>query len=809
MKLILKVCCALTAVVALSFVFDVTTGCHYTPPTGSIEPVDHNTYVCACSCNPKQRSRSLRVGVDANGQIHPEDDAEQQLPSQNNGILLDSADLDFLKDRYVGLRFRDVAIPQGSNILDARVQFTSAPTSTSGMLTVQIAAEAVDNAGPFSTTAGSLGTLYSTAATTAKVNWSPPDWPTAGVAGSAQLTANFEAVLDEVVNRSGWVPGNALVLLFKGTTGAALRKAFSQDGNAGAAALLTVDYVEPAPSVVGPQELPVCLPPSLVPNPSEADLAGDCENRVEQTLSGLAAACNYPSDCQCGMQTGAMSYSESLLWADKCDMPCVEDQVDPTDCGNFDPVNGFATATNAAGDQPVCAAYSPLAAEVFGRRSMCAVDGTAHVDVGGHSADPHAAGIVQFVGATCPGGGCAVGMQYNLDIANVTFGNFFHSETFSDLGGIGETSAGNEAMLSTAGDGSFTPGAAAIAAQGRRGSQLKGVATINGDPVNVNVGFGAATPMCSMQGTVIGSVDPEAKRCAGGPDDGMPCDDDDGCADDSSCTDSACNCVVIGDQDLSLSLDVAGDLLNQPPTANAGPDQIVECATAAVTNVVLDASNSDDPDSNIALYSWLRGGRAGTEVGFDAVSRVEQSLGAQSYILRVIDALGQADEDITEVNVADRIPPVVSCSVVKPVLSQTNHDMVTVGLAADAVDQCEGVLPVTVKVFADEDDDENTGDGKHSPDAKDIAVGTLRLRGERKGNSNGRVYLIIPEATDSSQNRGFSCCTVSVPLSNAPLSLMAVHNQAAAARAFCVANNGTAPAGYFVVGDGPVLGPKQ
>jgi hypothetical protein len=400
-------------------------------------------------------------------------------------------------------------------------------------------------------------------------------------------------------------------------------------------------------------------------------------------------------------------------------------------------------------------------------------------------------------------------MQYNLDIENVTFGNFFHSETFSDLGGIGETSAGNEAVLSATGDGSFTPGTAAIAAQGQRGSQLKGVATTNGDPVNVNVGFGAATPMCSVQGTVIGSVDPEAKRCAGGPDDGIPCTDNDECTDDNSCANGACDCVAVGDQDLSLSLDVAGNILNQPPTANAGPDQTVECATAAVTNVLLDASSSGDPDSNIALYSWLRGGRAGTEVGFDEMSRVEQSLGTQSYILRVIDALGQADEDTTQVHVMDTMPPVVSCSVVKPVLSQTNHDLVTVGLAADAVDQCEGVLGVTVKVFADEDDEENTGDGKHSPDAKDLAVGTLRLRGERKGNSNGRVYLIIPEATDSSQNRGFNCCTVGVPLSNTPLTLMSVQNQAAAAQAFCLANNGTAPAGYFVVGDGPVLGPKQ
>jgi hypothetical protein len=33
--------------------------------------------------------------------------------------------------------------------------------------------------------------------------------------------------------------------------------------------------------------------------------------------------------------------------------------------------------------------------------------------------------------------------------------------------------------------------------------------------------------------------------------------------------------------------------------------------------------------------------------------------------------------------------------------------------------------------------------------------------------------------------------------------------QAAAAQAYCQGNNGAPPAGYFVVGDGPIVGPKQ
>ena len=304
--------------------------------------------------------------------------------------------------------------------------------------------------------------------------------------------------------------------------------------------------------MVGPQDLPICLPPALVPNRTEADLAGDCEGRVEQTLSGLAEACGYPSDCHCGMQANATSFSQSLKWADKCDAPCTEEKVDvANDCANFDPVHGLTTATNADGDQPVCLANSPLGAEVFGRRTTCAVEGTAHVEVGDESKNPHAEGIVQFVGDPCPGESCAVGMQYQLNIDPVTFGNFFHSETFHDLGGVGETSAGNEAVLSPSGDGSFARNAAAVSAQGRRGSQLNGLATTNDDPVDVNVGWGQPAPTCRVNGRLIGSVDPELKRCENaGPDANKICEDDADCTQDDACSGKVCNCLAQGDADL-------------------------------------------------------------------------------------------------------------------------------------------------------------------------------------------------------------------------------------------------------------------
>ena len=65
------------------------------------------------------------------------------------------------------------------------------------------------------------------------------------------------------------------------------------------------------------------------------------------------------------------------------------------------------------------------------------------------------------------------------------------------------------------------------------------------------------------------------------------------------------------------------------------------------------------------------------------------------------------------------------------------------------------------------------------------------------------------KATDDAGNVGVACCTVVVPLSQSQADKDAVNMQAASAQSFCLANQGAPPPGYFVIGDGPVIGPKQ
>jgi hypothetical protein len=523
---------------------------------------------------------------------------------------------------------------------------------------------------------------------------------------------------------------------------------------------------------------------------SDSDLIADCQGRVASTLSGLSAKCKYPAGCSCTFQAGSRKFS------DTCDKLCVENTVDGN-CSNFNPAADppILDATNAPFETPVCLGNSPLAFGIFGRRTTCSVLGVAHVEIDGEGANPTATGIVQFRGDPCPGEPCEVGMEYRLDIGSVTFSNLFGSETFSQLAGVGESLAGFDALLEPGGAGSFAAEACVLSARGVREDEQRALAAKNVDVINVNVAFGSVGPTCSLSGALVGSADPETTRCENA---GNLCSDDSDCADDDTCSE-------VGESPLLLSLNVAGGIMNQPPTADAGTDQTVECPARPV----LDATGSSDLDSNITLYSWLLGSRTGEEVGFEPMSEVLQGLGAQTYVLRVIDALGQADEDSTVATVVDTTPPELSCAVATPVLQQNNHTMVDVGLASRARDACEGELPVTISVFGDEDDEMQSGDGNFSPDAKDIEVGLLRVRAERRGDADGRVYLILAEATDSSGNRGINCCTVVVPHSNAMKALQSAEAQAAAAQAFCLANGGTPPGGYFVVGDGPVVGPKQ
>ncbi|MEK6321317.1 MAG: hypothetical protein AABN33_06495 [Acidobacteriota bacterium] len=162
----------------------------------------------------------------------------------------------------------------------------------------------------------------------------------------------------------------------------------------------------------------------------------------------------------------------------------------------------------------------------------------------------------------------------------------------------------------------------------------------------------------------------------------------------------------------------------------------------------------------------------------------------------------------------DQEPPAIDCSVTQNSLWPPNHQLVNVGLTATVTDDCDSDVIIGggpgvngVAVYSDEQD-LDIGSGNHSPDAKNVGLGTLRLRSERAGPINGRVYLIVVQATDESGKTGFCTQTVTVPHDQSKASKASVAAQAAAAAAFFNTNH-VPPPGFVQVGVGPVVGPKQ
>ncbi len=144
------------------------------------------------------------------------DDGDDAEEASNGNVSLGSSDLELVEDssvQTVGLRFQDVPIPQGAKITFAYVQFqVDEPSNAPADLT--ITAEATSDAAAFEATTDNLS---SRKRTKTSVNWKPKPWLNEGDAGEDQRTSDLKALLQEIVDRPDWKPGQAIALLIDGS----------------------------------------------------------------------------------------------------------------------------------------------------------------------------------------------------------------------------------------------------------------------------------------------------------------------------------------------------------------------------------------------------------------------------------------------------------------------------------------------------------------------------------------------------------------------------------------------------------------
>jgi hypothetical protein len=248
-----------------------------------------------------------------------------------------------------------------------------------------------------------------------------------------------------------------------------------------------------------------------------------------------------------------------------------------------------------------------------------------------------------------------------------------------------------------------------------------------------------------------------------------------------------------------------------PPTITCSTNVTVcnnKGKCSAVVNGI-DPGVSDACTATTLTYA-LSGATTGN--GSGSASGLIFNKGATIVTYMAADTCGHSASCAFTVTVNDCEPPQVTCSVATSELGPPNHDLIGVGFVASATDNCDGTIPatnITVQVFSDEDE-LAPASGNFSPDAKNLtATGTLRLRAERRGDADGRVYLIVAKAADSSGNIGFCTSTVTVTHDESAADRASVNAQAAAATAYAASHNGAPPPGYYVIGYGPIVGPKQ
>ncbi len=212
---------------------------------------------------------------------------------------------------------------------------------------------------------------------------------------------------------------------------------------------------------------------------------------------------------------------------------------------------------------------------------------------------------------------------------------------------------------------------------------------------------------------------------------------------------------------------------SNPPIADAGPDQLVECAGSGSAVVTLDGSGSTVFGGATLDHMWTGPFVEGGGVVYDADPAVTLPLGVSLITLIVNDGIVDSVPDTATVTVQDTTPPDLSISCAPDILWPPNHKMVEVVPSITVNDICCGP-DVTVELLSiqmDEGETENAFDPIYDADLENgflgddiqIVDGRIFLRSERAGKGNGRIYTITYQATDCAGNISTTSATVTVP----------------------------------------------
>jgi len=224
--------------------------------------------------------------------------------------------------------------------------------------------------------------------------------------------------------------------------------------------------------------------------------------------------------------------------------------------------------------------------------------------------------------------------------------------------------------------------------------------------------------------------------------------------------------VSVGDGTRVTTI-VVPKIVVEPPVANAGADQTVECTGNSQAAVRLDGSASTDPNNDITTYEWFEHFGAADQVllGTGKTLTVNLAVGSHTITLRVTDATGKTSTDEVVVDVVDTAPPLVDLHSSPTTIWPPNHKMVNVHVNAQISD-C-GPVTVTLVSVTSSEPDNGTGDGDTAGDIQGVEFGTadfdFQVRAERAGGGPGRLYTAVYRVVDAGGLETTATVLIAVP----------------------------------------------
>lgn len=161
-------------------------------------------------------SSNTLVTRQENNSFHIETASDDAYENQTDGtVSLSSNTISLGSNGLVGLRFNNIDIPKNATVARAYIQFSAhKDLSSDSKTTLQIQIEDSENSTAFSAQNQNLSNRNRLAKT---IDWAAhSQWGTINERSTHQRTPNLAPLLQNIISKEGWKPGNAVSLFLTG-----------------------------------------------------------------------------------------------------------------------------------------------------------------------------------------------------------------------------------------------------------------------------------------------------------------------------------------------------------------------------------------------------------------------------------------------------------------------------------------------------------------------------------------------------------------------------------------------------------------